>query len=138
VQLRRNAKVDLLATVPLFSGCSKRELGEIAQHSDEIDVPQGRKIITEGALGREFFVIIHGSAHVSRKGHRIRELGAGDWAGEIALISDVPRSATVTTASETRLLVLTARDFRRLLDTSPSIAAKILRVLGERLEAMTA
>jgi CRP/FNR family cyclic AMP-dependent transcriptional regulator len=134
VRLRSDAKLELISSVPLFAGCSKRELLEIARLADEVDVPAGRVLITEGErVGREFLVIVEGSARVTRKGRRISKLGPGDWAGEIALIADVPRTAAVTATSPMRLLVVTARDFRSLLDASPSIAAKVLNVLGKRL-----
>jgi CRP/FNR family transcriptional regulator, cyclic AMP receptor protein len=134
VRLRSDAKLELISSVPLFAGCSKRELREIARLADEVDVPAGRVLITEGErVGREFLVIVEGSARVTRKGRRISKLGPGDWAGEIALIADVPRTAAVTATSPMRLLVVTARDFRSLLDASPSIAAKVLNVLGKRL-----
>lgn len=134
MRLRSDAKLDLISSVPLFAGCSKRELRQIARLADEVDVPTGRVLIREDErVGREFFVIVEGSARVTRKGRRISKLGPGDWAGEIALIADVPRTATVTARSPMRLLVVTARDFRSLLDASPSIAAKLLGVLGKRL-----
>jgi CRP/FNR family transcriptional regulator, cyclic AMP receptor protein len=134
VRLRSHAKLDLISSVPLFAGCSKRELREIARLADEVDVAAGRVLIGEGErVGREFLVIVEGSARVTRKGRRISKLGPGDWAGEIALIADVPRTAAVTATSPMRLLVVTARDFRSLLYASPSIAAKVLSVLGKRL-----
>jgi CRP-like cAMP-binding protein len=133
--LRKNAKVDLLEGVPLFEGCSRRELGEIALVADELDLGKGATLMGEGERGREFVVLIEGTARVTRRGRKVRDLGAGDWAGEIALIADVPRTATVTTLTPVRMLVVTDRVFRRLLEQHPSIAAKILQALGKRLAA---
>ncbi|HEY7379951.1 MAG TPA: cyclic nucleotide-binding domain-containing protein [Gaiella sp.] len=133
--LRKNAKVDLLEGVPLFEGCSRRELGEIALVADELDLGKGATLMREGERGREFVVLIEGTARVTRRGRKVRDLGAGDWAGEIALIADVPRTATVTTLTPVRMLVVTDRVFRRLLEQHPSIAAKILQALGKRLAA---
>jgi CRP-like cAMP-binding protein len=133
--LRKNAKVDLLARVPLFAGCSRRELGEIALIADELDVGADATLMSEGERGREFVVVVEGTALVTRRGRKVRDLGAGDWAGEIALIADVPRTATVTTLTPARTLVVTDRHFRRLLEEHPSIGTKILRTLGERLGA---
>src|SRR5207253_6337408 len=82
--LRKNAKLELLKKVPLFSLCSKKELEEVAQLADEVDLPTGRNLATEGATGKEFVVIIEGSADVRRKGRKINTLGAGDFLGEIA------------------------------------------------------
>jgi CRP-like cAMP-binding protein len=138
VRLRKNAKVDLLANVPLFSGCSKRELQEIAGLADELDLPEGTAIIREGERGREFFVLVDGTVSVTRDGKRITTLGPGDWIGEIALVSDVPRTATVTTTSQSRVLVVTDRAFSGLIKRSPSIALKVLASVAERLKPETA
>jgi CRP-like cAMP-binding protein len=134
VRLRKNAKVDLLARVPLFSGCSKRELSEVAALADELDVPDGTTLIREGERGREFFVIVDGGVSVTKGGKRVSTLGAGDWIGEIALVSDVPRTATVTTTSPSRVLVVTDRAFSGLIKRSPSIALKVLASVAERLK----
>lgn len=138
MRLRKNAKVDLLAQVPLFSGCSKRELQEIASLADELDLPEGTVLITEGERGREFFVLVDGTVSVTRRGRRISTLGAGDWIGEIALVSDVPRTATVTATSPVRVLVVTDRAFSGLIKRSPSIALKVLASVAERLKPETA
>lgn len=138
MRLRKNAKVDLLAKVPLFSGCSRRELQEIASLADELDLPEGTVLITEGERGREFFVLVDGTVSVTRKGRRISTLGAGDWIGEIALVSDVPRTATVIATSPVRVLVVTDRAFSGLIKRSPSIALKVLASVAERLKPETA
>jgi CRP-like cAMP-binding protein len=131
--LRKNTKVDLLEKVPLLSGCSKRELGEIATIADELDIREGTTLMQEGASGREFIVLVEGTAKVTRGGRTIAELGAGDWAGEIALVANVPRTATVTAQTPLRTLVITDREFRRLLERHPSISTKVLQKLGERM-----
>ncbi len=133
--LRKNRKIELLGNVPLFAGLSKRELGDIAYVTDVLDVPAGKTLMREGERGREFLVIESGTVNVSRKGRVVRQLGAGDWVGEIALIADIPRTATVTTTSEARLLVLTDRAFAKLIRDVPSITYKVLRSVGERLAA---
>jgi CRP/FNR family transcriptional regulator, cyclic AMP receptor protein len=131
--LRKNAKVELIRSVPLFSGCSKRELAEIASMTDELDFPEGETLIVEGERGREFLVLIEGTGDVSRKGRKLPPLGRADCVGEIALILDVPRTATVTTSSPVRALVMTNQSFRSLLKRSPQIQLKVLRSLAERL-----
>ena len=133
MRLGRDAKVDLIAKVPLFSHCSKRELEQIASVADEIDLREGKELMREGALGREFFVILEGSAEVTQEGQTINTLGPGDFFGEIALVSDTPRTATVTATSPVRALVITDRSFKRLLRDSPQIQAKVLSALAERL-----
>jgi CRP-like cAMP-binding protein len=131
--LRRNAKLELLKQVPLFSRCSKKELSEVAQLADELDVPAGRNLATEGATGKEFVVLIEGSAVVRRKGRRINTLNSGDFLGEIALIAGIPRTATVTTTEPSRLLVVTGQAFKQLLRDSPSIQLKVLEALAHRM-----
>jgi CRP/FNR family transcriptional regulator, cyclic AMP receptor protein len=135
VRLHKDAKIDLLKNVPLFAGCSKTELQRIASLADELDLGEGATLIREGERGREFLVIADGTVKVTRKGKQLRELGAGDFIGEIALVADVPRTATVTATSPVRLLVVTDRAFRGLLEQMPSIAKKVLQSLGERLHA---
>ncbi len=135
MRLRKNAKVDLLKSVPLFSRCNKRELAALAMESDELALPEGKKLTREGERGREFMLIVDGAATVTKKGRTINQLGAGEFLGEIALLLDVPRTATVTTSEETVVLVLTDRAFRRLAERMPSIRASLLAALSERLQA---
>ncbi len=131
--LGKNAKLELIKGVPLFSRCSKRELKEIALLADELTLPAGRNLTKEGASGREFVVIAEGSADVRRRGRKVNSLGSGDFLGEIALITGEPRTATVTTTSPSRLLVITAADFRRLMRKTPSIQGKVLEALAHRV-----
>jgi len=133
--LRKNAKVELIASVPLFERCSKRELTELAAIADELTLPAGRKLAAEGAQGHEFVVIVEGAAEVKRRGKVVNRLGAGDFLGEIALVTGRPRSATVTTTEPSRLLVLTAPAFRRLLRDHPALQLKVLDAVAERLPA---
>jgi len=133
VRLGRNAKIDLLKRVPLFSGCSKKELGSLALSADEIDLREGYVLTREGRPAREFFVLVEGTVRVTRNGRTLTDLGAGDWFGEIALLTDTPRTATVTATSPVRVLVITSRSFRRVVETMPSIAVKVLASVGERL-----
>jgi CRP/FNR family transcriptional regulator, cyclic AMP receptor protein len=131
--MRGNQKVDLLRKVPLFAHCSKRELEEIAQLADEIDLSEGKEMTRQGERGREFFVLLEGAADVTKDGQSINTLGSGDFFGEIALVSDTPRTATVTASSPVRALVITDRSFRRLLEEQPEIQRKVLLALAERL-----
>jgi CRP-like cAMP-binding protein len=135
--LRKNAKVELIRKAPLFSNCSKRELEEIASLADEIDFPEGKTLIKEGERGREFFVVIEGTVDVRQKGRKLKPRGGAECFGEMALILDAPRMATVTTTSPVRALVLTDRAFRSLVERSPDIQLKILRSLAERLAPET-
>ncbi|MGE5691811.1 MAG: cyclic nucleotide-binding domain-containing protein [Pseudomonadota bacterium] len=130
---RQNSKVDAIAHVPLFSAASRSELQKIASIADEIDLREGKEMTREGAPGREFFVLVDGTADVRRKGRKIRSLGPGDFFGEIALVSSKPRTATVTATSPVRALVITERSFKRLLEEQPAIGAKVMRALAERV-----
>ncbi|HUZ98325.1 MAG TPA: cyclic nucleotide-binding domain-containing protein [Gaiellaceae bacterium] len=131
--LRKNAKIELMARVPLFAQCSKRELAEIAALADELSLPAGRKLAAEGAAGHEFVVIAEGAADVKRRGRVVNRLRAGDFLGEIALVTGQKRTATVTTTEPSRLLVLTAPAFRSLLRDHPALQLKVLDALAERL-----
>lgn len=136
MRVHNNAKLDLLRSVPLFSGCSDAELVEVAALADEVDFRDGKRLIAEGQdAASEFFVIVEGEASVSRGGEEVRRLGPGDWAGEIALVSDVPRTASVTAATPIVVLVITRGAFAALLRESPTIASKVLASLAERLAA---
>lgn len=135
MRLQKNAKIELLKGVPLFANCSRAEVQRVASLADELDLAEGATLIREGERGREFLVIVDGSVRVTRRGRKLRDLGTGDFIGEIALVSDVPRTATVTTTSPVRLLIVNDRDFRQLIQEMPSIAMKVLQSLGERLHA---
>jgi CRP-like cAMP-binding protein len=133
MRLHRDAKADLIARAPLFSGCSKKELSQVASLADEIDLPAGKVLMREGEPGREFIVLIDGEVEIERHGERIATRGSGDFLGEIALVSNIPRTATVTTTAPTRALVVTDRDFRELMRRSDSIHLKVLEALAERI-----
>jgi CRP/FNR family cyclic AMP-dependent transcriptional regulator len=137
VQLGHNSKIDLIKRVPLFSSASKQELAEIASIADEIDLPEGRTVIKEGDSGREFFVLVDGTADVERGGKKVASIGPGDFFGEISLIAKTPRNATITTTSPVRTLVITDRAFRQLLDHAPQIQIGVLTALAERLAPTT-
>jgi CRP/FNR family transcriptional regulator, cyclic AMP receptor protein len=131
--LRKNAKVELIKSAPLFSECSRKHLNEIAEIADEIDLSEGKELTKEGGPGREFFVLIEGTADVKRGNRRINEMGAGDFFGEISLITERPRTATVVATSPVRALVITDRSFRRLLEHQPEIQGKVMSALAARL-----
>ena len=133
----KDQKIELLSRVPLLSRCSKKELSRIAMLADLIDFKEGATLMTEGSRGAEFFVIVDGAAEVIKGGHRLAELGAGDWVGEIALLCDVPRTATVVASTQLETLVLTRQGFSSLIHDVPSIGTKVLAATGERLAEQT-
>ena len=132
-----NQKEELIRQVPLFARCSREQVKQIAQLADEIDLREGTELTREGAAGREFFVLLEGTADVERNGEKINALGPGDFFGEIALISQEPRTATVRASSPVRALVVTARSFRRLLDESPEIKTSVIEAMADRLAPET-
>ena len=133
MRLGKSTKIDLIKGVPLFSKLSRKGLEAVATVADEMDLPAGKTLTKEGERGREFFVLLEGTADVHQEGRKIRTLGKGDFLGEIALVTKLPRTATVTTTSPARALVITERDFASLLQRSPDIGQGVLEALGERL-----
>ena len=131
--LRKDAKIELLRHVSLFAGCSKRELGEIALIADEIDFKPGKALIKQGEPGRQFYVILEGEVGVVRDGETLEGRGGTEFYGEISLVSGVPATATVTTKTPTRALVISQRNFKTLLERSPNIQMRILRAFSARL-----
>ena len=128
----KDVKTKLISGVPLFAQCSKGELQDIAAIADEIDIAEGKELTTEGSPGREFFVIIEGTASVAQDGDQINELGPGDFFGEVALVKDTPRTATVTATSPVRTLVVTRQNFKRLIEQQPDIERTVLKALVDR------
>jgi CRP-like cAMP-binding protein len=129
----QNVKVEALKRVPLFEGLSRKELVELARVADELQVEAGTVLCREGRLGREFFVIVDGVAEVTKDGKRLATRKGGDFFGEIALITTIKRTATVTATSPLRCFILTRGDFRRVLDDNQGVQRKVMEALGERL-----
>jgi CRP/FNR family transcriptional regulator, cyclic AMP receptor protein len=129
----QDSKVQALKSAPLFDGLSRKELIQLARVSEDLEVEPGKVLCKEGEIGQEFFVIVDGKVKVNRKGRRVTTRSSGQFVGEIALLEDVPRTATVTAETPVRLFVLTRKDFRHLLDTNPSVERKVLRALARRL-----
>ena len=133
--MTKTESAKLLSQVPLFSGLSKKELSQIARAAKEVIHRPGSTLAKEGQSGVGFFLILDGTAGV-RVGDRSRsKLGTGDFFGEISLLDGGPRTATVTAETEVTTLGLTPWDFKRLIETSPSIASKMLKVMAQRLRS---
>ena len=132
-RLSQNTKVEALRRAPLFEGLSKKELVEIARVTEDLQVAAGTVLCKEGSLGREFFVLVEGTVDVTRGGKRIASRQAGDFVGEIALLTSVRRTATVTATTPLRCLILMRGDFRRVLAENRSIERKVTEALAERL-----
>ena len=134
--MRKDAKLELIRSVPLFAHCKKKELAEVGALADVVDVPAGETLVKEGdPLAREFMVIVSGTADVRRRGRKIASLGPGEFFGEMALLAHGPRTATVVAASPMELLVVTSQAFHGLLDDLPSLQRAVMRALADRLHA---
>jgi CRP/FNR family cyclic AMP-dependent transcriptional regulator len=133
----QDTKVQALDGVPLFDGLSKKELTQLARLSEDLEVEPGKVLCKEGEIGKEFFVIVDGKVKVNRKGRRVATRGSGEFVGEIALLEDLPRTATVTAETPVRLFVLTRKDFRHLVDVNPGVERKVMRALARRLAEMS-
>jgi CRP-like cAMP-binding protein len=133
----QNVKVEALKRTPLFEGLSKKELTELARVTEDLQVAPGTVLCREGAVGREFFVIVDGEAEVTKNGKLLSTRKGGDFLGEIALITTTKRTATVTATTPLRCFILTRGDFRRVLDENPAVQRKVLEALAERLASYT-
>lgn len=130
---RKDAKLDHLARVPLFSALSKKELQTLGRASDEIEVEAGKVLCEEGKPGHEFFLILDGEAAVKRGKKTVATLDAGRYFGELSLLDRGPRSATVVADGPMTLLVLGQREFSGILDQLPGVSRKLLCSMAERL-----
>ncbi|HEX9313299.1 MAG TPA: cyclic nucleotide-binding domain-containing protein [Actinomycetota bacterium] len=122
--------------VPMFGSVSKGGIRALIQAATEVDLPPGKDVVREGDTDQDLFVIIAGALRVSRRGRRIGDLGTGDFFGELAFLSRGQRTATVTTTSETRLMVLGARDFRSVVEREPKLALQVLEAAATRLREL--
>jgi CRP-like cAMP-binding protein len=128
------APVELIKKVPLFSDLDNRELKEIADSMKERIFEAGDTVTEEGKGGAGFFVIDDGTAKVSVGGHEVRTIRAGDYFGEIGLIADIDRTATITAETDLRCYGMTFWDFRPLVESNASIAWKLLLAMAARLK----
>lgn len=129
----RNSKIEALKRAPLFEGLSRKELTEVAKATEEMEFEAGSVLCQEGRLGHEFFVVLEGEVEVTRGGKRLRSRNGDAFFGEIAIIENVPRTATVTAKTAVRAFVLTSQAFRAILDRNEAIERKVLRALARRV-----
>jgi CRP-like cAMP-binding protein len=121
-----------LASIPLFASLTEAERGEVAGWFEPRTAPEGCTLAGEGATGYCFFVLAEGEAVVSSNGSQLATLGPGDFFGEIAILGDGRRSATVTTTTPARLLVMFGSEFRRLQEHHPAIARQLEDAMAAR------
>lgn len=125
---------DRLKTIPLFDELSEAERNQVAQWADEVDIREGEHLVHQGAFAHEFFVILEGTAEVTKDGDHLTDLGPGDFFGEIALLEEERRTASVTAKTPMRVVVMFGRDFRQMDHQMPHVARKVQQALEERLK----
>ena len=135
--MARDEYLQHLASVPLFSKCTKRQLEEIGEVATELILPAGKVLAREGDVGFEMFILLNGTASVTRDGQRVAIITAGDVVGELAVISGLPRNATVVAETELAILDLTHAGLDQLLDDTPGLAKHLLYEVTARLVAAT-
>jgi CRP-like cAMP-binding protein len=135
--MAKDERVERLRAIPLFMACSEKQLQFIASRVEELEFKAGKVLCRQGQSGGEFFIVLSGEAQVERDGKVVDTIQAGDHFGEIALIDDGPRTATVTAKTPLRCLVLSPRQFQDVLHQDAEIAVHILRDVTKRLRAST-
>ncbi len=136
--MARDEYLEHLAAVPLFARCTKAQLQEIGRVADELNLPAGSVLTRQGDVGSQLFVIVGGTASVTRDDQLVATVGKGDFVGELAVLGRIPRNATVTADSELDVLVLTPAGFSQLLDDIPGLAKHVLyEVVGRLAQVAT-
>ncbi|MGH9058433.1 MAG: cyclic nucleotide-binding domain-containing protein [Acidimicrobiales bacterium] len=136
VRLRKSDKVERLKALSLFANCSRRELGQIAEVVVEDERPAGSVLTREGQDAGVAFVIVEGTAEVTKNGRPLAHLSAGDIVGELSLLDGYPRAATVTAATPLRVLIISREDMARLLKEIPELTPKLFAVLTGRIRQL--
>ena len=134
-QSKSQSKTELLARVPLFQHCSRKELEFLAGQTDEVDIDPGRTLIRQGEPSDTFYVLIEGRAAVTVNGHRRPEMSAGDFFGEISMLDRGLATATVHASAPTRALVMTHVQFRDAIKGDDSLLASVMSAMAARLRA---
>ena len=130
---RQGSTDERLARVPLFDGVSKKHLAQIANLMTPVNLDAGDVLARQGEIGREFVILLEGEAEVARDGKVIAVRGPGDYIGEIALLDNQPRTATVTAKTHVAAEVLNRAEFATLLADAPELSNKIMVTMAQRL-----
>jgi len=128
----RQAAPERLQGVPWFAACTEEQLSEMARIAERLRILSGEVILREGRLGRELFVILEGTATVTREGHVVNILRAGDYFGELAAIEAVPRSATVQATTDLEVLIVGPREFETMMEI-PGFRNALLNGMSRRI-----
>jgi CRP-like cAMP-binding protein len=134
---RQEDRIAVIREVPLFAGLSKRELGEIANIVKEVEYAPREYLAYEGETGREAMIILAGTATVRRGSRKVADVTKGSVVGEMSLLTNLPRNATVRADTFVSALVMNAGQFARLIDEHPRVGVKILRTVARRLAEST-
>jgi CRP/FNR family transcriptional regulator, cyclic AMP receptor protein len=126
---------DRLKVVPLFESLTEDQRRQVALWADEVEVQAGYHLVDQGSFAHEFFVILDGTADVTKDGEQITELGPGDFFGEIALLGAERRTASVVATSPMRLIVMFGRDFRQMEHSMPEVHGRIEAAIRARMES---
>jgi CRP-like cAMP-binding protein len=130
---RNDAIIARLSDISIFAGCTKKELQEISRLATEVAVKEGQVLTREGEHGIEFGIVLEGTASVTQRGREVHTLEPGGHFGEMALIDDGPRTATIVATSPMALAVVARPEFGKLIDDVPALATAIMRGMAKRL-----
>ena len=129
----QDQKLEMLARVPLLSGLTAADIAKVGRITDEIDLPAGKAVVRQGAFASEFYIILEGTVAIEKDGKALGTLGPGEFFGELAMLANIPRTATGTCVTDCRFLILDARSFNQLLADYPKIQHKVLHTLAQRV-----
>jgi CRP-like cAMP-binding protein len=129
---------DRLAGLPIFRNCTKKEIGQIASLATQVDVAEGTVLTEQGKRGGEFAIVLSGTASVRQDGQEVAVLDTGSHYGEMALLDNGPRTATIVATSPMRLAVVSPQEFDQLVERVPAVSRAIMRGLAQRLREVDA
>lgn len=138
VMARHDPKIDRLASVPVFSGCSTKELEHIASFADEVTIEEGSVVITQGERLHHAYVIEQGTAAVTINAESAGTVGPGEVLGEISMFDPAPAAATVTATSQMNVLVLAFGAMEEAIRNNPDLAIALLRTMASRFRRFPA
>lgn len=133
---RQESTDERLARIPLFEGLSKQQLSQVSSLMTPLDLKAGKVLARQGEVGREFLILLEGQVEVARDGKIIAVRGPGDFIGEIALLDNRPRTATVTARTDVVVEVLNRGEFASLLAEAPELSAQVMATMARRLAAL--
>jgi CRP-like cAMP-binding protein len=132
----RDPKTELLRSIPIFAACGPGDLQRIAQLVDEVDIPDGRVIMRQGDSGTQMFIVTSGTARAERDGRHLADFGPGGVFGEMSIIAEGPRTATVTAVEPMRAFVVGHREFHSLMDSYPDFKMRVLEGLATKVRRL--